>query len=65
MKETFDTNYFGVLNLIQASVALMKEHNFGRIVNISSGLGSFQVHQGFLGLKGKLIRLSHLKNTNI
>ncbi|TBL79394.1 SDR family oxidoreductase [Paenibacillus thalictri] len=52
MKETFETNYFGVLNLIQAAVPLMKEHNYGRIVNISSGLGSFQVHQGLLGLKG-------------
>lgn len=52
MKETFETNYFGVLNLIQAAVPLMKEHNYGRIVNISSGLGSFQVHQGVLGLKG-------------
>ncbi|WP_253947809.1 SDR family NAD(P)-dependent oxidoreductase [Paenibacillus ehimensis] len=53
MKETLETNYFGVLNLIQAAVPLMKEHHYGRIVNVSSGVGSFQVHQGLLGLKGK------------
>lgn len=52
MKETFETNYFGALNLIQAAVPLMKEHNYGRIVNVSSGLGSFEVHQGLLGLGG-------------
>ncbi|ULL16784.1 SDR family NAD(P)-dependent oxidoreductase [Paenibacillus sp. H1-7] len=52
MKKTFETNYFGVLNLIQAVVPLMIEHHFGRIVNVSSGLGAFQVHQGLLDLKG-------------
>lgn len=52
MKETMETNYFGVLNLIQQAVPLMKEHRYGRIVNLSSALGSFQVHQGLLGLKG-------------
>ncbi|MBD0384766.1 SDR family oxidoreductase [Paenibacillus sedimenti] len=51
-KETFETNYFGILNLIQAAVPLMKKHHYGRIVNVSSGIGSFQVHQGLLGLKG-------------
>ncbi|MCG7211570.1 SDR family NAD(P)-dependent oxidoreductase [Paenibacillus mucilaginosus] len=53
MRETFETNYFGVLNLIQAVVPLMKKQNYGRIVNLSSGVGAFQVHQGLLGLKGK------------
>ncbi|UUZ92734.1 SDR family NAD(P)-dependent oxidoreductase [Paenibacillus sp. P25] len=52
MRETFETNYFGVLKLIQAAVPLMQEHRYGRIVNVSSGVGSFEVHQGLLGLKG-------------
>ncbi|MFD0697930.1 SDR family oxidoreductase [Paenibacillus sp. GCM10027628] len=54
IKETFETNYFGALRMIQAAVPLMKEHKYGRIVNLSSGLGAFEVlqMQGFLGLKG-------------
>ncbi|WP_052339132.1 hypothetical protein [Gorillibacterium massiliense] len=38
--------------MIQASVPLMKENRYGRIVNIPSGLGAFEILQGFLGLKG-------------
>ncbi|WP_084783499.1 SDR family NAD(P)-dependent oxidoreductase [Paenibacillus sp. FJAT-26967] len=37
MRETFETNYFGVLRMIQASVPLMNENRYGRIVNITSG----------------------------
>ncbi len=52
MRETFDTNFFGALRMIQAAVPLMNEHHYGRIVNISSGLGAFEILQGLLGLKG-------------
>ncbi|MBW7455551.1 SDR family NAD(P)-dependent oxidoreductase, partial [Paenibacillus sepulcri] len=52
IKETFETNYFGVLRMIQAVVPLMKEHQYGRIVNLSSGLGAFEILEGLLGLKG-------------
>ncbi|RED59164.1 SDR family oxidoreductase [Cohnella lupini] len=52
MKETFETNYFGTLRMIQEIVPLMKENRYGRIVNLSSGLGAFEVLQGVLGLKG-------------
>lgn len=52
IKETFETNYFGAFRMIQATVPLMKEHRYGRIVNLSSGLGAFEVMQGLLGIKG-------------
>ncbi|GGH15471.1 SDR family oxidoreductase [Paenibacillus segetis] len=52
IKDTFETNYFGVLRMIQATVPLMKENRYGRIVNLSSGLGAFEVLTGLLGLKG-------------
>ncbi|MGG4444662.1 SDR family oxidoreductase [Brevibacillus fortis] len=52
IRETFETNFYGSLRMIQASVPLMKRNQYGRIVNISSGLGAFDILQGFLGLKG-------------
>lgn len=52
MKETFEVNYFGALRLIQAAVPLMAEQQYGRIVNVSSGLGAFDILQGFGGLQG-------------
>ncbi len=39
--ETFAVNFFGPLNLCRASVALMRRNGYGRIVNVSSGRGSF------------------------
>ncbi|MEQ1576945.1 MAG: SDR family oxidoreductase [Hyphomicrobium sp.] len=36
---TFETNVLGPLRLIQACVPLMRENNYGRIVNLSSGAG--------------------------
>ena len=38
-RDTLETNLFGPLQLSQAVVPLMKAHRYGRIVNISSGLG--------------------------
>jgi NAD(P)-dependent dehydrogenase (short-subunit alcohol dehydrogenase family) len=41
VRATLDTNLVGPLRLIQLFVPLMRRHNYGRIVNVSSGLGSF------------------------
>lgn len=37
---TFDTNFFGTLAVTQAMLPLLKRSASGRIVNVSSGLGS-------------------------
>ena len=38
-RDTLETNFFGPLQLAQAVVPLMKAHRYGRIVNVSSGMG--------------------------
>lgn len=39
MRQTWDTNVYGPLLLCQALIPLMRRKNYGRIVNLSSGLG--------------------------
>jgi NAD(P)-dependent dehydrogenase (short-subunit alcohol dehydrogenase family) len=39
VRQTMETNVYGPYLLCQALVPLMKQNNYGRIVNISSGLG--------------------------
>lgn len=41
MRQTLETNLTGVLNCCQAFLPLMKRQGYGRIVNVSSGRGSF------------------------
>jgi NAD(P)-dependent dehydrogenase (short-subunit alcohol dehydrogenase family) len=36
---TLETNFFGALRVCQAVVPLMQQHGYGRVVNLSSGLG--------------------------
>jgi len=38
-RKTFETNFYGALRMCQALVPLMRRHHYGRIVNMSSGLG--------------------------
>jgi NAD(P)-dependent dehydrogenase (short-subunit alcohol dehydrogenase family) len=38
-RDTLETNFFGPLQLTHAVVPLMKANRYGRIVNVSSGLG--------------------------
>lgn len=46
--ETFETNVLGAFGLCQAFLPSMTEHNFGRIVNVSSGMGQLsEMNQGY------------------
>jgi NAD(P)-dependent dehydrogenase (short-subunit alcohol dehydrogenase family) len=38
-RQLFETNFFGVLRVIQAVLPSMRQHGYGRIVNMSSMLG--------------------------
>ena len=40
IRKTFDTNFFGVIAATKAFLPLVKKSDSGRIVNVSSGLGS-------------------------
>ncbi len=44
LRKTFDTNFFGVIAVTQAFLPLLKKSAAGRIVNVSSGLGSLTQH---------------------
>ncbi|BAY08663.1 SDR family oxidoreductase [Calothrix sp. NIES-2098] len=39
LKQTLETNVYGVLRVTQALIPLMKKQKYGRIVNVSSGMG--------------------------
>ena len=45
MRRIFDTNFFGTLAVTQAMLPLLRNSSSGRIVNVSSALGSL-VHKG-------------------
>ena len=38
-RATLETNFFGALRMCQALVPLMQKNHYGRVVNLSSGLG--------------------------
>jgi NAD(P)-dependent dehydrogenase (short-subunit alcohol dehydrogenase family) len=42
LQTTLETNLYGPLRLSQAFLPMMLEHNYGRIVNVSSGMGQMQ-----------------------
>jgi len=44
LRETFDVNFFGLVELTQGLLPLIKKSPAGRIVNISSILGSLTLH---------------------
>jgi NAD(P)-dependent dehydrogenase (short-subunit alcohol dehydrogenase family) len=46
---TFEINFYGALRLCQAFLPLMKEHQYGRVVNVSSDMGSLSKMGGRSG----------------
>jgi NAD(P)-dependent dehydrogenase (short-subunit alcohol dehydrogenase family) len=44
VRRIFDTNFFGTLNVIQTMLSLLRKSAAGRIVNLSSGLGSLTLN---------------------
>ncbi|MET0936111.1 MAG: SDR family oxidoreductase [Luteibacter sp.] len=44
VRRVFDTNYFGTVEVTQALLPLVKKSASGRIVNVSSGLGSITLN---------------------
>lgn len=74
VRATMETNVYGPLLLCQALIPPMRKKNYGRIVNISSGLGQFSEMGGgtpaYRMSKAALNALTRilsaeLKNTNI
>lgn len=44
LKETFETNFFGMFAVTKAMLSLLTKSPSGRIVNLSSGLGSLAIN---------------------
>jgi NAD(P)-dependent dehydrogenase (short-subunit alcohol dehydrogenase family) len=45
--ETYETNVFGVVRMCRALIPIMREGGYGRVVNMSSNLGSMEKIGGF------------------
>ncbi|ADO74712.1 SDR family oxidoreductase [Stigmatella aurantiaca] len=74
IRPTIETNLYGPLHLTQLFVPLMRKHDYGRIVNVSSGLGSFsKITSGRIAYRLSKVGLNamtkvfadELKDTNI
>lgn len=46
VKQTMETNLYGALRVTQALIPFMKKQNYGRIVNVSSGMGQLSDMEG-------------------
>ncbi|WP_192349106.1 SDR family oxidoreductase [Algoriphagus sp. Y33] len=44
IRKTFDTNFFGTVNVVQTFLGLLKKSDSPRIVNVTSGLSSLTLH---------------------
>jgi NAD(P)-dependent dehydrogenase (short-subunit alcohol dehydrogenase family) len=49
VRQTFEVNLYGALRLCQAFIPLMKKQGYGRIVNVSSDMGSLSKMSGRSG----------------
>jgi NAD(P)-dependent dehydrogenase (short-subunit alcohol dehydrogenase family) len=62
VQETMLTNFYGPLQLCQTGIPLMRKNNYGRIVNISSTLGSLSEitdpNSPYAGVQSPAYRLS-------
>ncbi|MGZ3459225.1 MAG: SDR family oxidoreductase [Archangium sp.] len=74
IRPTIETNLYGPLHLTQLFVPLMRQQGYGRIVNVSSGLGSFsKITAGRLAYRLSKVSMNamtktfadELKDTNI
>jgi NAD(P)-dependent dehydrogenase (short-subunit alcohol dehydrogenase family) len=64
LQETYDTNVFGVFRVTKALLPLLKKSKKGRIVNLSSGLGSLTLNadpSGPLSIRNMLLAYSSSK----
>lgn len=61
VRQTFETNFFGPLRLSQLLTPLMQRNNYGRIVNLSSAMGSLtNMRGGALGYRASKAALNAL-----
>jgi NAD(P)-dependent dehydrogenase (short-subunit alcohol dehydrogenase family) len=61
VRQTMETNFYGPLRLVQHLSPLMQRHNYGRIVNVSSSMGSLQkMRGGALGYRASKTALNAL-----
>jgi len=52
IRQTLETNLMGPIQLNQAFIPLMRKNNYGRIVNLSSGMGAFsEMSSGYPGYR--------------
>lgn len=64
-QKTYDTNVFGVFRVTKAMLPLLKKSGHGRIVNVSSGLGSLNRSadpNGGLAIQNQLLAYSSSKS---
>jgi NAD(P)-dependent dehydrogenase (short-subunit alcohol dehydrogenase family) len=61
IRASLETNTFGALRLCQKFVPLMRQNNFGRIVNLSSGMGQLEdMNGGWPGYRLSKVALNAL-----
>lgn len=74
LQQTIETNVYGPLRVTQALIPLMKKQNYGRIVNVSSGMAQLSYMEGgYTGYRISKVALnaltrifaSELQGTNI
>ena len=53
LRKTFDVNFFGLVELTQKLLPLIKKIDAGRIVNVASIMGSLTIHSGEGGMTYK------------